>query len=146
MRKSFEEWVRMFEAKTGKPFKRSHVKMFYYPEKGFCEIGVDRKNNIVVLYQVCGDGMFWRRMAEVIADALGIPCCGTVALRNVKGYIRRFGYRVDRTEYTEDGMERYFCTDGYGNHGTCSPAWIDEDTGRWSYFITWEVPKSGSGF
>lgn len=143
MRKSFDEWVKIFEEKTGKPFKRNNVKLFYYPEKGFCEIGVDQKNNIVVLFNVCGDGMFWRRMAEVLADSLGIPCCGTVALRDVKPYIRRFGYRVERTETTGDGVERYFCVDDDGNKGTCSPAWIDKDTGKWSYFVTWEVPKSG---
>lgn len=143
MRKSFEEWVQVYEEKTGKPFKRDKVfKMFYYPEKGFCEIGIDRKNNIVVLHQVCGDGMFWRRLAEVLADSLGIPCCGTIALRGVLAYIRLFGYRVEHTEKTQEGMTRYFCVDEDGCKGTCSPAWLDDDTGRWSYFITWEVKRN----
>lgn len=142
MGRAFGEYLRMFEEKTGKPFRRNRgAKMFYYPERGFAEIGVDREHSIVVLFNVSGDGMFWRRIAEMMAELLEIPCCGTIALRGIKAYIRRYGYRVEHVEHTEEGMERYFCVGADGRKGTCSPAFLDEETGRWAYFITWEARK-----
>jgi len=138
--KTLDEWIAEYEKKTGKPFKRMNgFQLFYFPERGFCEIAVDTNNKIVVVYQLCGDGKFWRRLIEFLAMALRYPCCGTYCVRHIKPYIRFWGYKIDRTEITGDNLERYHCSDKHGKKLTCSPAWRDNDTGELTYFMTWEV-------
>lgn len=138
MRKSFAEWAQMYKDKTGKEFQRNDAfRMFYFPEKGFCEVGQTEK--MVVAYQLCGDGWFWRRLLEFLAKLLGKSHCGTVCIRRIKPYIRFWGFRIVRKELTDDGYERYFCKDEDGVNLTCSPAWVDNDTGDVAYYMTWEV-------
>lgn len=140
MRKSFDEWKQMYEDKTGKPFERNKAfKLFFYPEKGFCEVGV--LNTMVIAYQLCGDGWFWRRLLEFLAVSLGYDHCGTICIRRIKPYIRFWGFRIVGKEVTSDGYERYFCKDEDGINLTCSPAWVDNETGEVAYFMTWEVKQ-----
>ena len=108
--KTLDEWIALYEKKTGRVFQREEkLRLFYYPEKGFCEVGVDTNNKIVMAYQLCGDGWFWRRMLEFIAESLGFPCCGTICIRHIKPYIRFWGFTIDKTETTDDGLPRYHC-------------------------------------
>lgn len=138
--KTFAEWTALYEQKTGKPFKRQEsMRLFFYPERGFAELGVDTENKLVVAYQLCGDGWFWRRVMETLALSLGYTHCGTVCIRRIKPYIRFWGYRIDKTGYTDDGIPRYYCTDNHGRKLTCSPAWRDDETGEYAYWMTWEV-------
>lgn len=138
--KTLDEWITLYEQKTGKPFERMPgFQMFYFPERGFCEIAADTEHKIVIAYQLCGDGKFWRRFIEGIAQTLRYPCCGTFCVRHIKPYIRFWGAKIDRVELTDDGLERYHCTAGHGVKLTCSPAWRDDETGELTYSMTWEV-------
>ena len=140
MEKTFEEWVALYEKKTGVKFVRNKgFKMFFWPDRGFCEVGV--LDNMVVAWQLCGEGKFWRQLLEAFADALNKPACGTVCVRHIKPYIRFWGAKIKRTEITPTGQERYFCETDDGVKLQCSPAWVDDDTGEISYFMTWEVKK-----
>ena len=138
--RTLEEWIELYEKKTGKAFERqAGFQLYYFPERGFAEIAADVEHRIVVVYQLCGDGHFWRRLIEFLAMSLKFPCCGTFCIRHIKPYIRFWGFKIERTEITENGLERYHCRDKYGKVLTCSPAWQDEETGEWRYYMTWEV-------
>lgn len=138
-RKTFEEWQELYKKKTGKEFERCEAfKLFFFPEKGFCEIGILDK--MVVAYQLCGDGWFWRRVLEILAMSLNMTHCGTICIRHIKPYIRFWGYKIERTETTDDGKYQiYHCKDADGKYLKCSPAWVDNDTGEVAYYMTWEV-------
>ena len=143
-RRTLEEWIALYEKKTGEKFEREEgFRLYYFPERGFCEILVDMKNKIVIAYQLCGDGWFWRRMIEFIAKALEYGVCGAVCIRrDIKAYIRFWKMKIRRTETTPEGLERYFCSDEYGKKLTCSPAWErvwPDGKKTYTYFMTWEV-------
>ena len=138
-KRTFEEWCAIYKKKTGKEFKRAEsFKLFFFPEKGFCEIGILK--DMVVAYQLCGEGWFWRRVIEVLAISLNMNHCGAICIRHIKPYIRFWGGKIERTEQTEDGKhEIYYCVDEHGTHMRCAPAWVDNDTGEVAYYMTWEV-------
>lgn len=131
----------MYGEKTGSPFERNkNYKLFYFPERGFCEVAADVEHGIVVINQLCGDARFWRRMVECLASSMGIECCGTFCLRHIKPFIRLFGFRIVSTEEC-GGYTRYHGIDEYGCRGTATPYGLNDDTGNMEYMITWEVPK-----
>ena len=137
--RTFDEWKAIYKEKTGKEFIRAEqFKLFFFPEKGFCEIGILK--DMVVAYQLCGEGWFWRRVLEILAMSLNMSHCGTICIRHIKPYIRFWGYKVERAEETEDGKHKiYHCRDARGKYLKCSPAWEDNETGETAYFMTWEV-------
>lgn len=137
--RTFDKWKEIYKEKTGKDFIRAEAfKLFYFPEKGFCEIGILK--DMVVAYQLCGEGWFWRRVLEILAVSLNMTHCGTICIRHIKPYIRFWGYKIERTEETEDGKHKiYHCKNSEGKYLKCSPAWVDNETGEVAYFMTWEV-------
>lgn len=140
MEKTYEEWVMMYEEKTGKKFTRDEkYRLFYFPERGFCEVAVDVDVGITVIRNLCGDARFWRRVVECIAQSFGIKGCGTYCLRNIRPYIRLFGFTIVRTEERGEYL-RYHGVDENGCKGTASPCGMDDETGRMIYMITWGVP------
>lgn len=143
--KTIDEWAAVYQKKTGKPFVHDDkFKLFFFPERGFCEIGVDGNEKIVVMNQVCGDGWFWRRLAEFLAESLGYQTCGTMFLRNVKANMRLWGFTEVSEKNTDDGVPRYFGKDRYGNEMHCSPAWVD-NTGKHIYNAVWTFKNKGGG-
>lgn len=133
-----QEWIDKYNAKTDTPFERDHrYKLFFIPDKGFCEITCGISEDMVIAKQMCGDALFWRRVVEIIAQATGRRMCGTYCIRHIKPYIRLFGFTVEHTENTVLG-KRYFCIDKDGKHGRCSPAWATKN-GERAYYITWEA-------
>ena len=137
------EWIAKYEQKTGDKFEpKNGFKLFYLPERGFCEIRADAEKQMIMLWQMCGDGHFWVDHAMLIAAALGYTHIGAISIRdNVNAYIRFGGFKVDHTEILPDGNKRYCCVGKDGKRtGLVSPAWIDKD-GNMAYFLTWEVEQ-----
>lgn len=131
---TLQEWIERYNAKVEWPFERDErFNLYYVPDKGFCEIGM--KDDMVFINQLGGDGRFWKNAVDKMAKKLGIHTAGTQCLRkNIKAYIRLFGFRIDREEKLKDGASRYHCTDKKtGNWGLASPTTWD------SFFITWGV-------
>lgn len=135
---TLEEWIKEYEKKTKRKFEPAKgFKLFYFPERGFCEIATN--GNMVMAYQLCGDGKFWRRILEFLSISLGYKVAGTICIRHILPYIRFWGFSVVRTEELSDGTKRYFAEDGYGKRATFSPAWKFTDNGEYAYYVTWEV-------
>ena len=75
MSKTLEEWVELYEKKTGDKFERDkRFELFYLPEKGFAEIAATGK--MVWLNQLCGEVKVWRVFAEEIARKFGYSHAG----------------------------------------------------------------------
>lgn len=136
MKTDLQKWIRKYENKTGEKFEPcSGFKLFYLPDRGFCEVSF--APNMIIAKQMCGDAVFWRNCLEVLCQSTGYDHVGTYCIRDILPYIRLFGFHVERTEDTLEG-KRYFCIDKNGKSGQCSPAWITAK-GKRAYYITWEV-------
>ena len=112
MSKSLEEWRKIYEKKSGEKFVRDEsYELFYLPEKGFCKIAVTEK--MIVVNQVCGDGIFWKNFANEIARRMGLKIGKVYFVRkNPKAYIRLLGYRI-LEEKNSQGFKDYICEKKY---------------------------------
>ena len=73
MNNTLDEYIKKYEQKTKDKFKpKEGFKLFYLPSRGFCEIGTTKDNSMLMIYQMSGDGRFWRDFATVFAQMLGI--------------------------------------------------------------------------
>lgn len=135
--KTFEEWIAFYEKKTGDKFiPHPDFKLIYFPEYGFCEYSLEKDTKMVMIYQLCGDGKFWRRVGETMARVLGWRNMGSICIRRIKPYIRFWGYRVVEKRELAPGEIQYICRDKQGRDAQCTPAWRD-DKGEWAYYVTW---------
>ena len=136
--KTLEEWIDIYEKRTGEKFDRSNkYNLFYLPDKGFCKVG--QIDNMVIVSQTAGDARFWCNIVSEAAKESGLTRGGTWLIRKeVLAYIRLLGYKIERTEELEDGLKKYYCKHKVtGKWGLVSPAGQNEK-GIQTYFITWE--------
>ena len=133
-----EEWIRIYENKTHNQFRRhAGFTLIFFPERGFCEVAFEPKTQMVMAYQICGDGRFWKRVLDSLAVVAGFKHCGAIFIRHVKPYIRLFGFHIMREEKLADGTCIYYCENAEGEKARCAPAW--KDTDGYAYYATWEV-------
>lgn len=112
--KTLKEWIKIYEEKTGDRAELpKDYRLFYLAERGFAIMKPDTEGKIMTVYQTCGDGKFWRDMAELYACALGLECVATICTRPIKAYIRAFGWEILK-EKCVDGRYRFCCQDGIG--------------------------------
>lgn len=138
---TIDEWIALYEKKTDSTFKpHPNFKLLFFPETGFCEVAFEPKTEMVMAYQLCGDGRFWKRVLDSLAMVAGFKHCGAICIRHVKPYIRLFGFHITREEKLADDTFIYYCEDTQGNHARLAPAWKNED-GTYSYYVTWEVKE-----
>ena len=132
MNRTLEQWIALYNKKIPEGFKRDErYTLFFLPEKGFAEILASGK--MIIVNQMCGEFVFWRALAEILARKFGYKHAGTICIRNVRAYIRMAGFVPYEIEKTAQG-DRFFCTDKRtGQKGQASPA------GKGTYYITWEV-------
>ena len=136
---TLEDYIKKYEEKTKDKFKpKEGFKLFYLPDRGFCEIGVTtvfNKQQMLVIHQLGGDGKFWRDYATLIAQSLNIKKIGSICIRkNVEAYIRF------KKEPLDDGSFIYYAENKEGKTARLAPIHIhDDDPSRISYFVTWEV-------
>lgn len=138
---TLDEYIEKYEEKTKEKFKpHTEFKLFFLPSRGFCEYKVDSEKGLVMIYQLCGDGKFWRDFGNLLARLCHCRHLGTICSRsNIKAYIRFWGYRIVQEELLPAGLIRYHLREKQtGKPALCSPSWVDE-TGKVSYFVTWEV-------
>lgn len=136
--KTFQEWKAWYEDKTHNEFKfHPSFRFIYFPEKGFCEIALEPHTRMVMAYQLCGDGRFWKRVIDSIAMMTEYKHGGAICIRHIKPYIRFFGFHIVKEEQTKDGVPIYYCENAEGEKARCAPAW--KDTDGYAYYVTWEV-------
>lgn len=112
---SLKEWIKIYEDKTGDTFGVPEgYRFFYMAERGFASMKPDFKTRLMVVYQVCGDGKFWRDFAELaFAVPLGLDAVCTICTRPIKPYIRGFGWEI-LDEQQKGGQYRFLCQDSSG--------------------------------
>lgn len=139
MNKTLEEWIKFYEEKTSQKFERDErFKLFYLPDKGFCEIMQTEK--MTVINQLSGDGKFWKNFAEKIARINNSEMLGSWYIRkNVRAYMRLFGFKIIGEEILSDQLKRYRSIDKDGNKGLMSPSYDAKTKKHVGYFVTWEV-------
>ena len=133
------EWIKKYEDSTGEKFKpHPQFRLFFLPERGFCEYHSD--GNLLMIYQLCGDGKFWYDYATLLALLTSCKNIGTICIRkNVKAYIRFWGYKITSIDNLDGGLHRYHCINKYGKKSLLSPAWTDKEKTIQAYYVTWEV-------
>lgn len=134
-----DEWIELYEKKTKEKFEpHAGFKLFYLPDRGFCEIKVDSEKKIVMIYQACGDGKFWRDYGLLLADLTGCIVLGTICCRkNVRAFIKLFGFSVKKEIDLDNQVKRYICVDKFNKKRLLvSPVITDKKT---IYYITMEV-------
>lgn len=134
-----EEWIEFYEKKAGVKYEPPDQRAirFYFPDKGFAEIGVTK--NMVIVHQLCGDAHFWKQVAEVIAIEHGINHLGTWCIRNIEPYIRYFGVEVESTEDLGEGLKRYHGKfKDTGKSAIFTPNFKAKN-GNIGYLVTWEI-------
>ena len=112
---SLKEWIKIYEEKTGDNFDLPEdYRLFYMAERGFASMKPDLKTRLMVVYQVCGDGKFWRDYAELtFAVPMGLDAVCTICTRPIRPYIRGFGWEI-LDEQCKDGQCRFLCQDSTG--------------------------------
>ena len=106
-RRTLEEWIKIYEQKTGLEYEIPDPRTirFFFPDRGFAEIGIVK--GMVIIGQMSGDGIFWKQVAEVLANERKINHVGALLVRNVESYIKFFGVEVESVEEKEKGFKRY---------------------------------------
>lgn len=142
MNKKIEQWIAIYEKKVGKFERDERFSLFYLPDKGFCELTAT--DNMVVIGQVSGDGRFWKKFAEDVAQRLGLKVCGCYCWRDsTHAWARLFGFKVDRVE-GRGGLKRYYGTGKNGGWGMMTEAIFDD--GKRHCSVTWEVIPDNEKF
>ena len=132
------EWIHFYETKTKNPFQpHPNFHLLFLPEYGFCEIALEPSSQMVMAYQLCGDGKFWKRIIDFVASVVGYTHCGAICIRHIKPYIRFFGFHIVKEERLADGSSIYYCENKEGTKARCAPAWKDEN--GLAYYVTWEI-------
>lgn len=138
---TMEEWIEFYNSKTNEPFRRDNrFDLFFVPEKGFCEIGLNQPHTMYIINQLCGDAKFWKEKVDGLARDTGIMMCGTWCIRpEIYAYIRLFGYKVIQDDVLVDGKHKIVATHKKtGKKGWASPAYTYKFNGQTAYLITWE--------
>ena len=135
------EWIAYYNQKNPQdPFVRNEMfDLFFRADQGFCEVLF--LAHMVIFGQTAGNARFFRDCVEEIARALHVKEGGAICIRReIRAYIRLFGYRVLRMEELSDGLKRYHCIHKErGTWALLSPAFTYDTTGETAYFVTWEI-------
>lgn len=142
MSKTLEEWIENYNLRTKTKFKfDERFKLFFLPEKGFCEISCDEDK--ILVGAVSGDGKFWKSFADNIAMNAGKEFCGAICVRKkIFAFIRLFGHKIE-TIYENKNLHGILTKDKGGNFAF----WAETifENGEHGYKILWQVPKVVSG-
>lgn len=79
-------------------------------------------------------------MLDSLAMVSGYEHCGAILIRQVKAYIRLFGYHITRKDALPDGKFIYYAEDNDDSQARLAPAW-EEPNGTQAYYATWIVKK-----
>lgn len=113
--KTLKQWAEIYESKTGdKAELPNGFRMCYLAERGFCVYKADKENDMIFVYQVCGDAKFWRDYAELQACNVGVNHVCTICTRHIKPYIRTFGWEILKEFEKDVNCKRFLCQDSIG--------------------------------
>ena len=138
VRLDLQSWINKYEEKTGEKFTRHPNFTFaFFPDRGFCEICV--QHDMVMAYQLCGDGHFWKQVIDTVGLVNGCSMGGAIAVRSIKPYIRYWGYKIYEDIALDEGAHQYLCRNVNGSEARISPAWKGENGRYDAYYVTWTL-------
>ena len=135
------EWIDFYNKKNPQdPFQPTDgFELFYVPEKGFCEVRFF--GDMVIIGQLAGDARYFKEHVDKVAAQMGIREGGTICIRKeIRAYIRLFGYCIEREEKLPDGEIRYHARHKKtGKWLRASPMFRYKGSGDLAYGVTWEI-------
>lgn len=133
-----DEWIAYYNKKAPAPFARDErMSFFVHPDKGFCEVGMDKEN--VFIGQLAGDGRWWKEKVDAMARKIGRRRGTCFFCRSaLLAYLRLFGYRIEGWSYVGE-YKKYVCS-----HRKSGKYLLASPTGHFLngnhlYYMEWEV-------
>ena len=133
---TLEEWIEFYEKKSKEKFEVPEGFIFnWLPTRGFSVMQPDVEGKILMIFSTCGDGRFWRDMAEMLALKSGFRCLMTICIRKIEPYIRFWGWKIEKIQEVK-GQKRYFCKDKLGRNVLITHRGFIEETQLPTYVVT----------
>lgn len=134
--RTLQEWVRFYEEKSKEKFEVPDGFLFQWlPTRGFSLVKPDIEGGILMIYSTCGDGKFWRDVAEMLALNNGMTKLMTICIRKIEPYIRFWHWKIDKVQEV-NGQKRYFCTDELGRNVLITHRGVNTETNLPTYVVT----------
>lgn len=139
--KTLQAWIDMYEKKTGdKAVLPEGFSLYWLPNRGFAEYKIDEKNNILLIYIICGDGKFWRDLGELICRLNHLKCISSILTRNIEAYIRFWRWEIVKVQ-NKDEKKRFICRDQLNRFVIITYKGAD-DNGSPAYWVTQFINKN----
>ncbi len=136
MAKSYEEWIKLYEQKTGDEHTcLDGYTTLYDAEKGYAQYKVEGAR--LHIYECCGDGFYWYNVGIKICRDYGIEAIVTICTRKIKPYIRAMKFKIEKEiplPHRHNGY-RYEGVNHIGERFFIFPAWWNEDLQRHAYYV-----------
>ena len=133
---TLEEWIQFYEDKSKEKFEVPQGFIFnWLPTRGFSVMKPDVEGKILMIFSTCGDGSFWRDVAEMLALKSGFRCLMTICIRKIEPYIRFWGWKINKVQEV-NGQKRYFCVDDMGRNVLITHRGLNIETGLPTYVVT----------
>ena len=133
---TLEEWIQFYEEKSKEKFEIPPSFIFQWmPYRGFSVMKPDIEGKILMIFSTCGDGRFWRDVAEMLALSKGLTRLMTVCIRKIEPYIRFWHWKIEEVQEV-NGQKRYFCKDDLGRNVLITHRGFIEETQLPTYVIT----------
>lgn len=145
--KTLDEWIRIYEEKTGdKHDVPKGFTMYYIPNRGFAVYSMFKMNkpdDCILVYEVCGDAHFWHDIAVFMAQQNNVRNLMTLCTRNIHAYCRFWGWKINETFNNDAGiLARLNGVNQYGRPLTIGVAFerkSAKENEKYAYFCTSEV-------
>lgn len=141
---TFEEWVKIYEAKTGdKHVEERGVRTIWDERRGYAQFMLDSDRRVLTVIEVCGDGRYWYNFAVEFCREHNVPLLCTTCTRKILPYIRSWGGKITKKEIQPERHNGYKI-EGITDKGMpfhCWPRWWDESKQRNAYYLVVEVLK-----
>lgn len=137
---TLNEWIQKYETKTGEKHELpTGYVQYFLPDRGYCQYIMDTDRQVLYVYELCGDAKFWFDLGVIMCKQNGLRYITTICTRNIKPYIRFWGWTIKEEINEDNGAVRF---NGHNKEGlmvTISTAWLDNKTGKYAYYCTSEV-------
>lgn len=141
---SFQEWVKIYEEKTGdEHYCPPFYTTLFDEEKGFAQYWVAADHSVMYVYECCGDGKYWYDIGVRVCREHNIPRMVTICTRHILPYLRLLKFKI-QSKIVQPERHNGYKIEGLNHLGKpfyCWPAWWDEDKQCNAYYVVSEVNK-----
>lgn len=141
---NFQEWVKIYEKKTGDKHKSPNGAQTVWDERrGYAQFLLSADHKVLTVEEVCGDGKFWSEWAINFCREHNISRVCTTFTRKLMPYFRSLGAKIIKKEIQPKRHNGYKI-EGVTKQGLrffCWPCWWDKEKQRNAYYVVVEVLK-----